>query len=105
MARCTVRVEIDEAALKQAVKEGEGVQALLKQKTDEIVSRANSLASGMRTGLFYDREQGQLVGNTQPEYTGNVEKRGNGYIGIVHPANYAAMKANYESNILLKAKG
>jgi hypothetical protein len=45
------------------------------------------------------------VGGTQPAYVGDVRMGRRGYVGIVHPGNYAAMKDNYENNTLLKAKG
>ena len=105
MANCSVRVEIDEAALKEAIKNGDGIESLLRSEAENIASRARSLSSGMRTGRFYDREKGQLLGDTEPTFASDVKKIGNGYVGIVYTSNYAAQKANYENNILLKAKG
>lgn len=105
MANYLVRVDIDQKALEDAIANGEGLPDLLKAEVDKIVTRANSLSAGMRTARFYDRESGELRGDTEPEFQGNVKKFANGYIGIVYPANYAAHKANMTSNILLKAKG
>ena len=101
----TVRVEIDERALREAISNGEGVESILQAETDKIVSRANSLSRGMRTGRWHDHSTGETLGDTEPEFAGNVKKRGKGHIGIVYTANYAAQKANMQSNILLKAKG
>lgn len=101
----TVKVVIDEAALKRAVSNGDGVQGILKQKVDSITANANALSAGMRTGIFHDHATGETRGDTEPDFEGNVERRGDGYIGIVYTANYAAQKANLDNNILLKAKG
>lgn len=101
----TVKVVIDEAAMKRAIQNADGVQGILKQRVDSITANANALSAGMRTGIFHDHATGETRGDTQPEFEGNVEKRKGGYIGIVYTANYAAQKANMENNILLKAKG
>lgn len=105
MANYLVRVDIDQQALEDAIANGEGLPDLLKAEVDKIASRANSLSAGMRTARFFDRDTGELKGDTEPEFQGNVKMGKKGYIGIVYPANYAAHKANMTSNILLKAKG
>ena len=105
MAKVTVRVDIDEAAMKRAIKDGDGVSGILQAEVEKITSRANALSAGMRTGIYHDRESGMTVGDTEPSFAGNVKKIGDSQIGIVYAANYAAQKANYENNILLKAKG
>lgn len=101
----TVTVKIDEAALKRAISNGEGIQGILQRETERIVDQANALSAGMRTGIYHDHTTGETRGDTEPEFAGNVEKVRDGYIGIVYTANYAAQKANHKSNILLKAKG
>lgn len=98
-------VEIDESALKHAVNHADGVKGVLEAKTAEITGRANAMGAGFRTGRFYDRAERKLKGNTQPEYAGDVRRTGQGYVGLVHPKNYAAMKDTHLHNTLLKARG
>ena len=99
------RIEIDTQALEHAVNNADGMQGVLNAKVQEITARANAMGASFRTGRFYDREENKLKGNTQPEYAGDVQKRSRGYIGLVHPANYAAMKDTHLHNTLLKAGG
>lgn len=99
------RIEIDEQALKHAVGHADGVRGVLEAKTLEITNRANAMSSGFRTGRYYDRKESKLKGNTQPEYGGDVQMGRAGYIGLVHPLNYAAMKDTHLHNTLLKAGG
>ena len=104
-AAANVEVVIDEKKLLKAVSEADGVQGILSEKTAGIASRANSLGAGFRTGKWHDPATGESKGMTQPVYEGDVRRGKRGYVGIVHPGNYAAMKDNYENNTLLKAKG
>lgn len=96
---------IDEKALENAVSFSEGVQDVLQEKTDEIIDRANSMSAGFRTKRTYNYAEHKWVGNTQPRYGGDVQLRRRGYIGLVHPLNYAALKDSYENNTILKAGG
>ena len=98
-----VRVVIDEKAFEKAVREASGVKDILNSEVDRITKQANSLSSGMRSGIKHI--DGERVGDTEPSFDGNVKKINGSYIGIVYTANYAAQKANTQSNILLKAKG
>lgn len=100
-----VEVVIDEAKLQKAVSEAEGLFGPLSEATSEITAKANAMGAGFRTGVWHDPKTGEKKGDTEPEYTGDVIYGRRGYVGIVHPANYAAMKDNYEHNTLLKAKG
>lgn len=97
-------VKIDEAALKRAVGHGDGMQQVLSSKVDEITNRANSMSAGFRTGLFYRDHKSPPVGNTQPKYGGSVQLGSKGWVGLVRPKNYAAMKDNHLHNTLLKSK-
>lgn len=96
-----------ESKLKAAVREAEGLEAPIREAVDLITARANAMSSSYRTKTMH--VDGQLVGNTQPRYEGDVISTGGRSheltIGIVHAANYAAMKDNYENNTLLKAGG
>ena len=94
---------IDDKALENAVSFSEGVQDVLQEKTDEIIDRANAMSSGFRTQRTYNYALKKQVGGTQPKYGGNVELHRRGYIGLVHPLNYAALKDSYENNTILKA--
>ena len=98
-------IEIDAKALKDAVSYAEGVQGVLQEKTTELIDRANSMSSGFRTQRTYNYAEHRQVGGTQPQYGGDVQLHSNGYVGLVHPLNYAAMKDNYVNNTLLKARG
>lgn len=101
------RIEIDEQALKHAVGHADGMRGVLDAKTQEIAGRANAMGAGFRTGLYYEKKHHPKpgVGNKQPEYAGDVQMGKYGYIGLVHPANYAALKDTYLHNTLLKAGG
>ena len=100
-----VVIEWDEAALKRAAGHDEQVRAALEARTSQITQTANSLGAGFRTGRYHRDHQSPAVGGTAPAYEGDVETRKDGNVGIVHPANYAAMADNFKHNTLLKAKG
>ena len=105
MGSVTVKVDISQQKLDHAVKFAKGTESALRAKTDSITSRANAMSAGFRTGKYHRDHKSPAVGGTQPEYSGDVQLGRKGYVGIVHPANYAAMKDNYQNNTLLKAKG
>lgn len=105
MARQQVVVEIDPEKFRAAVNDADQLESLLQSVTSSVVNAANSMSSGFRTGIYHDPNTGETVGDTQPEYGGDVADRGKGPLGLVHPKNYAAMKDNYENNTLLKAAG
>lgn len=98
-------VQWNDAALGRIVGKAPEVQAEVERCTKEIWQRANALSSGYRTGLYHRDHESPAVGNTQPAYDGDVELKRNAVVGIVHTANYAAMKDNAENNTLLKARG
>lgn len=105
MGSVSVKVDISQQSLEHAVGFAEGTAQALRSMTDGITGSANALSSGFRTGIYYVDHKAPHVGGTQPEYAGSVRLGRKGYVGIVHPANYAAMKDNYMNNTLLKAKG
>lgn len=100
-----VEVVIDEARLQKAISEADGLEPILLNATEAIITRANNLSAGFRTGRWHDHDTGETKGDTPPIYEGDVIYGRRGYVGIVHPGNYSAMKDNYENNTLLKAKG
>ena len=102
-ASCSV--ELDLTALQQLAGSDSLVKTALDARTAQITARANALGSGFRTGHYHPNHQSPGVGGTQPSYVGDVRMGRRGYVGIVHPANYAAMKDNHDNNTLLKAKG
>ena len=102
-ASCSV--ELDLTALRQLAGNDNLVRGALDARTAQITARANALGSGFRPGHYHPDHRSPGVGGTQPSYVGDVRMGRRGYVGIVHPANYAAMKDNYENNTLLKSKG
>ena len=104
---CTTscRVIIDDGKLKQAIDDAPKLPARLEDAVQQITANANSLSSGYRTGIWHDPKTHEKRGNTQPKYVGDVKTKRHGPVGIVHPANYAAMKDNHEHNTLLKSLG
>lgn len=100
-----VKVDIDQAALSRAINQGENTKMLLQQRAEQIADSANSLSAGMLTERWYNTEEHEWIGGTEPEFKADVKDSRLGPVGIVYTANYAAQKANYNSNILLKAKG
>lgn len=93
----------DDAALKKLV--GEAARPLVEQKTAAVLSSANSMGAGFRTGKFYRDHKKPPLGDTQARYAGDVRDQGGVPVGVVHPANYAAIKDNHDNNTLLKAMG
>ena len=104
-SQVSVRVEIDEKALRHAVNYAPGTQPLLSRKSAQIAANANTLAAGFRTGIFHDHETGETKGNTPARYDSSTKMGSKGYVGIVYTANYSAKKENHLHNTLLKAKG
>lgn len=102
----SMRVDVNDNAVNNAVKNAEGAAGLLNQKANEIAARANAMGAGFRTGRFYDREESKLKGNSQPIY-GAVPaiRTRNGYIALVHNENYAGYRDTILHNTLLKAGG
>ena len=122
MASASARVEWDMDALQRAAARSEETRAALVDATDRIVSTANSMGSGTRSGGHgYKakgtgkprRGQGWLQHENSPapvtgpaaRYDGNVRMFHDGYMGIVYTANYSAKLDNHRNNTLLKAKG
>ena len=101
MARLEIR--IDENKLFEAIQDAEDLPKVIEEYTRRIEGQANSMSSSFRTGIFHDHQTKQTLGDTKPEYGGDVQRKGRSVVGIVHPKNYSAMKDNYENNTLLKA--
>lgn len=99
----SVRIEIDAGKLKRAVNESEGLATAIDKHVQRIAANANAMSAGYRTGVFYDRTKGKRVGNTQPIFDGNTQRRGDSIVGLVYTGNYAAQKHNLENNTLLKS--
>ena len=103
MADVVVDFKIDDGKLWGLVSKGQGTHSLVSQVTAKAASNANALGAGFRTGLYYRDHKAPPVGNTQPRYDSNVQKRKGGPVGIVYTANYAAAKDNMLHNTLLKS--
>ena len=74
------------------------VKGELTELSYEVAARANALGAGFRTGYYNGR------GGTQPRYVGErARETRKGSVAIVHPKNYAAMKADYLHNTMLKS--
>ena len=101
MADVTVR--IDAKALARAA--AQAARPEVEAATARIAGRANALSSGFRTGLYHRNHESPAVGNTQPVYASDVETHGQMPVGIVHTANYSAMRDNAQNNTLLKSIG
>ena len=99
----TMTVKLDGRKVAQAIQDADNLPDTLQGAVSQVVGNANALSSGFRTGIFHDHATGRTLGNTQPEYGGDVQRKGRSVVGIVHPRNYAAMKDNYENNTMLKS--
>lgn len=97
-----VRVTVDDAAVKRAIDDADGVKPLLLKRGNEIAARANALGADYRTPKWHDHATGETKGGKAPQYGATL---GRSVICIVHPENYSAMKDNYLHNTMLKAKG
>jgi len=122
MASASARVEWDMAALQRAAARSDETREALKEATDRIVSTANAMGSGTRSGghgykakgtgtprkgdgwLEHENSPAAVTGPAA-EYEGNVQMFHDGYMGIVYTANYSAQLDNHRNNTLLKAKG
>ncbi len=100
-----ITVEIDDEKLREAIGDAPNLPDVLDDAVRQITRNANSLSAGYRTGIWHDPKTGERRGDTQPKYDGDVQRKRKGYVGIVHPKNYAAMKDNHEHNTLLKSLG
>ena len=98
-----LEIEIDGEKLYQAVQDAEGLRSLLQRETSRITANANANGSGFATGYYYRDHKAPAVGGTHPVYEGDVQRRKRTLVGIIHPANYAAMKDNHKNNTLLKS--
>lgn len=94
-------VKIDDKKLWSTINEADGLPELLDTAVKAVVSNANQSSAGFRTEVIHI--DGRRVGGTQPEYGGDVAKKGRTTVGIVHPKNYAAIKDNYINNTMLKS--
>ena len=103
------KVQWNDAALGRIIGKDGNVVAEVERCTKEIWSKANALSAGYTTKLLEHQKKprhGKFpVGGTQAAYDGDVQVLRNAAVGIVHTANYAAMKDNAENNTLLKARG
>lgn len=97
------RIRWDDTALKRLA--GAAARAEVSAAVERTASRAGSLSSGYRTGLYHRDHESPAVGDTQPRYAGDVQDFEGWPVGIVYTGNYAAMKDNFENNTLLKARG
>lgn len=122
MASASARVEWDMAALRRAAARSDETRTALEEATDRIISTANAMGSGTRSGghgykakgtgtprmgegwLEYENSPAPVTGPAA-EYAGNVRMFHDGYMGIVYTANYSAKLDNHRNNTLLKAKG
>ena len=102
--RVTVKVDVSERSLERAVSYAKGTEAALRKYASKIERRANSMGASFKTGKYHRDHQSPAVGGTKPRYGSDVELGRKGYVGIVHPENYAAMKDNHLHNTLLKAR-
>lgn len=105
MAKSYVTVEFDIPAMDEVAGQDEEIERALRDKTAQITNAANAISSGFRTGYYHRNHLSPRVGGTQPVYEGDVIMGRSGNVGIVHPANYAAMLDNHRNNTLLKAGG
>ena len=96
-------IVIDERKLYEAINDSPGIKPALEKVCNTITGKANSMSSGYRTGKWHDHATGEERGGTQPKYACDVKKKKRTMVGLVHPANYAAMKDNHEHNTLLKS--
>lgn len=101
----SVKVDIDEKALRHAISYAPGMLPVLSKRSATIAGKANALAAGFRTGTYHDHATGETRGNTPAHYDSNARMGSKGYVGLVYPANYSAQKENHLHNTLLKAKG
>ena len=101
----SVRVDIDQKKLEDAVNFASGTAALLREDVAKRKAHANALAAGYKTPKWHDHTTGETKGGTQAAYGNGVKRGTKGHVGIVYTANYAAQKENHEHNTLLKVKG
>lgn len=101
----SVEINWDKDALLRYARKAPETRAEIESVTQRIFGQASSMGSSFRTGLYHRDHKSPAVGNTPARYQSNVEMHNDGYVGMVMPANYAAMKDNFENNTLLKAIG
>lgn len=95
------RLSLDMNSVYGAIYKSPGTRKALGEEAEKIAARATALGSGYRTPKWHDHQTGETKGGKAPIYEGEAGERK--CIGIVHPANYAAMKDTYLHNTMLKA--
>lgn len=100
-----IRIEVDSRSVMNAINRMPGLEDALYEYSEHIAERANAISAGYRTGRWHDHLTGETLGGTPTMYGADVFNGRKGYIGIVHPENYSAMKDNHLHNTMLKAKG
>ena len=96
-------IKWDRKAIERVIGESPELKAQVQGVTDRWLSAANSIGAGYRTAIFHRGKE--RVGDTPAQYAGDVQmtdKSPKWPVGMVHPANYSAMKDNTENNTLLK---
>lgn len=98
-----VKIELDMKSCEHACYHADGLKPILQKASNTIAARSTALGSGYRTPKWHDHDTGETKGGKAPKYGADVYHGKRGYIGIVHPENYSAMKDNYLHNTMLKA--
>lgn len=98
-----LRIVLDMRSAERACCFQPQLEPILEQHSRRIAANATALGSGFKTAKWHDHETGETKGGKSPAYGSDVYKGKRGYVGIVHPENYAAMKDNHLHNTMLKA--
>ena len=101
----SVEVHIDSDALWRYMSRAPETTAEVDAATQRILAQANALGGSFRTGLYHRDHKSPAVGNTPAAYGASVETHHGMPVGIVHTANYSAMRDNAQNNTLLKSIG
>lgn len=98
----TVELRLDEKGIGAALSSPQAIARMGKEARARA-QRATAAGAGFRTKRQYERGR-QVRGGKAPAYGAKVKITPGGAVGIVHTANYAAMKWEHETNTLLKVR-
>lgn len=78
------------------------VKGAVTKESKRLCESANSMASGFKSGRWYDPKTKSYIGETQAQYATNTKSYPKGPVGLVYSRNYAAKKDNLTNNTLAK---
>ena len=101
MADVSVKVEL-EPGWEETIKKLPAVKGAVTKESKRLCASANAMASGFKSGRWYDPKTKSYIGETQAQYATNTKSYPKEPVGLIYTRNYAAKKDNLTNNTLAK---